>query len=215
MRVSRVVVLVLGLSAGLPAGVQEALACACCTNEGQRSVSVRPMDSGKREEIGRLRFSADAQLFSGEGDAGDVKGIAKSSGLYELHVAQEPNRWIFSFRDKASRDKTGNDKISRDQARGLGTLTLAIPATLSIFEVDPRLGEPQGGQGPSLYKEWKLTSAAAGTGLFAPGIGSGQRLTLILQGHGNSCTSGDMFSHWTLAVSGPKANYHLFGAFVQ
>jgi hypothetical protein len=114
---------------------------------------------------------ADAQLFSGEGDPADIKGIAKSSGRYALRVSQETNRWVFDFRDKAG---------------GLGTLTLAIPATVSIFEVDPRRGERPGGQGPTLYKEWKLTSAAAGTGIFAPGVGGGQRITLILQGHGNS-----------------------------
>ena len=84
------------------------------------------LDSGKREEIDRLRFSADAQLFSGEGDPADIKGIAKSSGRYELHVSREPNRWVFDFRDKAG---------------GSGTLTLALPTTVSIFEVDPRRGE--------------------------------------------------------------------------
>ena len=107
-------------------------------------------------------------------------------------MSQEPNRWVFDFRDKAG---------------GLGTLTLALPATVSIFEVDPRRGERPGGQGPTLYKEWKLTSAAAGTGIFAPGVGSGQRITLILQGHGNSCTSSSDFTHWSIVISGPKAQY--------
>lgn len=200
MQMSRCLALPLALVASVVAGVQEVAACACCTNEGQRQVGVRTFDSGKREEIGRLRFSADAELFSGEGDPADVKGIVKSSGKYELHVSQEANRWVFDFRDKAG---------------GSGTLTLSLPASVSIFEVDPRLGERPGGHGPILYKEWTLTSAAAGTGIFAPGMGAGQRLTLVLQGHGNSCTSGDMLSHWTLAVSGPKASYHLFGEFLQ
>jgi hypothetical protein len=180
--------------------VHDAAACACCTNQGQRRVGVETLDSGKREEIGRLRFSADAQLFSGEGDPADIKGIAKSSGRYELHVAQEPNRCVFDFRDKAG---------------GSGTLTLAIPATISIFEVDPRQGERPGGQGPTLYKEWRLTSAATGTGIFAPGMGGSQRITLILQGHGNSCTSSIDFTHWSIVVSGPKAQYTLFGDLQQ
>ena len=46
-------------------------------------------------------------------------------------------------------------------------------------------------------------------------MGKGQRVTLILQGHGNNCTSADMATHWTLVVHGPKAEYHLFGKFVQ
>ena len=200
MHVSRILVLLCGLLAGLAVSVQDANACACCTNQGQRRVGVEKLDSGKREEISRLRFSTDAQLFVGEGDAENVEGIAKSSGRYELHVAQEGNRWTFDFRDKAGRT---------------GTLSLSLPASVSIFEVDPRLGEREGGQGPVLYKEGTRAAKAAGTGIFTPGVGGGQRLTLILQGHGNSCTSTDHFSHWTLAVSGPKASYHLFGEFVQ
>jgi len=186
--------------AALAVGAHDVAACACCTNQGQRRVGVEQLDSGKREEIDRLRFSADAQLFSGEGDPADTKGIVKSSGRYELHVAQETNRWVFDFRDKAG---------------GSGTLTLTIPATVSIFEVDPRRGERPGGHGPTLYKEWKLTSAAAGTGIFAPGVGSGQRTTLILQGHVNSCTSSSDFTHWSIVVSGPKAQYTLFGDLQQ
>jgi hypothetical protein len=41
-----------------------ALACACCTNEGQRSVATMALDSGKREEIESLRFGAMATLFT-------------------------------------------------------------------------------------------------------------------------------------------------------
>ena len=47
------------------------------------------------------------------------------------------------------------------------------------------------------------------------GVGSGQRITLIVQAHGNNCTSPDMATHWTLMVHGPKADYHFFGKFVQ
>ena len=53
------------------------------------------------------------------------------------------------------------------------------------------------------------------TGIFTPGVGSGQRITLIVQAHGNNCTSPDMATHWTLMVHGPKADYHFFGKFVQ
>jgi hypothetical protein len=46
-------------------------------------------------------------------------------------------------------------------------------------------------------------------------VGDSQRLTLILHGHGNSCTSSDHFTHWTLVVSGPKARYRLFGELIR
>jgi hypothetical protein len=185
--------------AGLALGVGDVLACACCTNQGQRRVGVEQLDSGKRDELSRLRFGPVAQLFAGERDPADIKGIATPSDRYELRVSQAGNRWTFEFRDKGGRS---------------GTLSLSLPSTVSIFEVDPR-DEPDRGHGPSLYKEWKLTSKAAGTGIFAPSMGNEQRITLIMQGRGNSCTSADHFGHWTLVESGPKGDYSLFGELVR
>jgi hypothetical protein len=82
-----------------------------------------------------------------------------------------------------------------------------------VFGVDPR-NEPDKGHGPVLYKEWKLSGPASGSGVFQPGGAPRQILTLILQGGGNSCTSAIDFSHWTLVMQGPKAKYTLFGGLV-
>jgi hypothetical protein len=191
--------LLFGLLAGLIVTIEEASACACCTSLGQRQVGIRKLDSGKHDDISRLRFNANAQLFYGEADPADIKGIVAASDRYEMHVAQEDHRWVFDFRDKAGRT---------------GTLVLALPATVAIFEVDPR-SEPDRGLGPPLYKEWTLTARAGGTGIFAPSVGGRQRLSLVLHGSGNSCTSSDHFTHWTLVVSGPKAKYHLFGELIR
>jgi hypothetical protein len=188
------------LLASLVFGATDARACACCTNQGQRHVGVEKLDAGKRDDLDKLRFGKTAHLYAGERDPADIRGIATPSDRYALGVSQTRNRWTFEFRDTGGRS---------------GTLSLALPASVSIFEVDPRLGERAGGTGPTLYKEWALTAKASGTGIFAAGIGNGERLTLILQGHGNSCTSPDHFTHWTLAVSGPRADYHFFGEFAQ
>jgi hypothetical protein len=184
---------------GTLGALEAAHACACCSNQGQRHVGTAKLDATMRDQIDRLRFATDARLYMGERDPSDIKGIATPSGKYALQVGREAKRWIFTFRDTAGRS---------------GTLTLAIPELVSIFSVDPRLDEREGTTGPTLFKEWKLTSPVAGTGTFAPGMGAGQRITLILQGHGNTCTSPDMATHWTLMVHGPKAEYHLFGKFV-
>lgn len=175
-----------------------ALACACCTNEGQRNVATVALDSGKREEIESLRFGDKATLFTGEGDADGVKGIAMPADTYRLAAKWLEGRLVLSFADANGRT---------------GTLSLARPGTISVFEVDPR-DRPDKGQGPRLYKEWKLSAQAAGNGVFQPGIGPRQILTLVLQGGGNSCTSAIDFSHWTLVMQGPKANYTLFGDLV-
>ena len=180
-------------SAGPPA-----FACACCTHEGQRSVATVALDSGKQQEIESLRFAGKATLFTGEGDAADIKGITTPSASYELTAQWLDDRLVLSFRDKLGRT---------------GILSMAPPKTVSVFEVDPR-DRPDRGQGPTLYKEWKLSAPAAGSGVFRPGIAPRQLLTLILQGGGNSCTSAIDFSHWTLVMRGPKANYTLFGDLV-
>ncbi len=175
-----------------------AFACACCTHAGQRHVATVALDSGKRQEIESLRFAGKATLFTAEGEAADIKGIATPSGSYELTAKWLDDRLVLSFRDKLGRT---------------GILSMALPKTLSVFEVDPR-DRPDRGQGPTLYKEWKLSAPAAGSGVFQPGIAPRQLLTLILQGGGNSCTSAIDFSHWTLVMQGPKANYTLFGDLV-
>jgi hypothetical protein len=178
------------------ANAPSAFACACCTNEGQRHVATVALDSGKREEIESLRFGANATLFTGEGDVDGIEGIATPSASYKLTAKWQNDRLVLSFRDSLGRT---------------GTLSLAHPDNLSIFEVDPRTRPDKGGQGPRLYKEWKLTAPASGDGVFRPGIAPRQFLTLILQGGGNSCTSAIDFSHWTLVMQGPRANYTLFG----
>ena len=171
-----------------------ALACACCTNQGQRNVTTMALDLGKRQEIESLRFAGQATLFTGEGDVEGIEGIATPAGTYTLSAKWLEDRLVLSFRDAAGRT---------------GTLSLTRPSTISVFEIDPR-DRPDKGQGPRLYKEWKLSAPAKGSGVFQPGVAPRQILTLILQGGGNSCTSSADFTHWTLVMQGPKANYTLF-----
>ena len=112
-----------------------------------------------------------------------------------MEVDKKDYRWIFSFRD----------------ARGKkGTLILILPGAVAVFEIDPRTS-PDRGLGPLLYKEWRLSSRAKGSGIFAPGVGAGQSVSLIVQGTSNSCAAADDFSHCTLLSSGPKASFHFFG----
>ena len=194
--VRRGLILALAIYAGQLA---PAFACACCTNEGQRNVATVALDSGKRQEIEGLRFADKATVFTGEGDVDGIQGIAAPAGTYKLAAKWVDDRLVLSFRDAAGHS---------------GTLSFARPGTMSVFEVDPR-DRPDKGHGPPLYKEWKLSAPASGSGVFAPGIAPRQILTLILQGSGNSCTSGIDFSHWTLVMQGPKANYTLFGKLVR
>jgi hypothetical protein len=183
----------------LLAFARDALACACCTNIGQRNVGSSQLDSSKFAQISELRFAAKARLFVGEAGPEDIRGISTPAESYNLTAAWQNSRLVLSFRDEAGR---------------AGMLAIPHPSTVSVFEVDPRGDAHEGGTGPSLYKEWKLTGKPTGTGIFTAGLGPSQLLTLIFQGRGNSCTSSVDFTHWTLVMQGPKANYSLFGDLV-
>ena len=178
-------------------GVETAQACACCANDGQRYVEVMQLDSERRAQVTAVRFAKEAKLYVGEAGPEIVQGIVKPSETYAIDVTWESGRALFALRDDAGHE---------------GTLTLTVPDKITIFEVDPRDGNTEAGGGPLLYKEWKLTGAVTGAGVFNTGTAKGQLLTLILQGRGNSCTTAADFTHWTLVMQGEKGNYTLFGA---
>ena len=173
---------------------REALACACCTNAGQRNVNVEALDQGKRALLEELRFAM-RPSFPRRGRPGQRQGIANPSTAYALTAAWQGDRLVFTLKDEQGH---------------AGTLAVELPNKISIFEVDPRDAPDQGTE-PPLYKEWKLTGKVKGSGAFGPGAGPGQLLTLIVQVGGNSCTSASDFAAWTLVMQGAKANYSLFG----
>jgi len=178
---------------------QEVSACACCTSPGERTDLSMKLESYHSDELDPLRFSPKAQLFLGEAEPETVKGITTPAGKYNLQAAWKGDRFVFSFRDE------------KDHS---GTLVLLRPKMISSFGVDPR-NQPDRPNGPVLYKEWRLTSKATGTGVFTAGLGAGQSLTLVLQGHGNNCTSSVDFSHWMLVMRGPRAKFHFFGDLIR
>ncbi len=174
-----------------------ALACACCTNTGQRYVENTKLQDYQRAILGEVRFAGTATLYLGARDTTDIKGIARPSETYAFRVDRQANRFVFSFRDEKKNE---------------GTLTLAIPDAISVFEIDPRdPASPDRGLGPPLYKEWRLTAPFTGSGVFQAGNGGYQRITLILQGRGNSCPDAGQFTHWSISVHGPLGNYLFFG----
>src|SRR5262249_9726166 len=122
---------------------QEALACACCTSIAERTDLVMPLDKGYAEELEKLRFKPQVELFLGEADPEMVQGIKTPSAKYEVATSWKNDRFVFEFRDQAGHS---------------GSLVLKRPTTLSIFHVDTRLGpvNPEARvREPVLYKEWR------------------------------------------------------------
>jgi len=181
----------------LLANATAALACACCSHTAWRYVETEKMSQRRSAAIERIGFAKAAKQMRGEGIDSGIKGVEDPSEDYQLTVTRQKDRMVFAFRDAKGRT---------------GTLVLAMPSTISIFEVDPRGAEKDTGLGPNLYKEWKLTANAAGDGLFRGVVGARQKMTLVLHGRGNACTSADHFTDWTLLVYGPVDKVTMYGA---
>ena len=99
-----------------------------------------------------------------------------------------------------------------DQADRTTMLALAIPDTISIFEVDPFGDEKDEGLGPVLYKEWQLTADAHATGALRRLVESGPKVTLIFHGRGRGCTEAMHFTDWSLLIRGQAGSLTLYGA---
>ncbi len=174
---------------------QGALACACCSNTAWRNVEIEKLEGSKLALVSEIAFAKAAKLMLGEANEDGIKGVVDPEEDYTLSMARQKDRMVFSLRDAKGRG---------------GNLTLTLPKTISIFEVDPRDSKDEG-SGPLLYKEWKLNTNAAGDGIFRATTGGNQKMTLVLHGRGNGCTDSGQFSHWSLLVYGPAGKYTFYG----
>lgn len=183
------------------ATLDRANACACCSDPGQRAVNTVAIGSTEQAAINNMAFGDKAELYVGSAEYSDIKGVKDTTGTYKLSVTQADNRMTFKFVDSENSHE--------------GALSFVLPKSMTHFEVDPRVFNFRGGDlrvlDPNLYKEWRLTALVSGSGIFAPSSGKGQQITLIYHGSGNSCTDASSFTHWTLVVHGPVAEYTLFG----
>jgi hypothetical protein len=161
---------------------------------GSRSVGSDTLSDWRLAQVEALRFAKAAKLSLGEADP-EIKGVPDPGSEYELQVSRQKGRWVFALRDQKGR---------------VGNLVLALPKTVSIFEVDPRDEDKEGGLGPLLYKEWKLTANAAGDGLFATEV-KGQKITLVLHGRGRGCPDVGQFTAWTLMLHTAKQGLTFIG----
>lgn len=177
--------------------VENASACACCTDPGQRFVESVAIGTFERGELDGVHFAETAMLFQSPGFPDDVRGIANPSGdAYRVSGGIGPKRISFELIDKDGRS---------------GKIDFALPARITRFEVDPREAtEATGGNGPTLYKEWRLSGRPKLSGILR--TRGAPYATLILHGRGNSCTSSSDFDQWTLTVYGGGAAYKFLGA---
>lgn len=196
MRVLRRVLFSLAASAlllSLPAG---ALACACCSNEGDYHVSTDRPGEYEMSVVRQIRFGRTAQLYATEaGPEETAKGLAHVAEKYALGGSLAGSAWRLTFRD-------GNKT---------GTLSLPLPLKWTSYTADIHDGRTSPGGGPLLYKEWRFEGQVGGTGFFKAGIVGPTKYLLVLQGRGNACQNAEDFKHWRLRVTGRRAEYAFYG----
>jgi hypothetical protein len=170
-----------------------AIAGPCRREQGFRDVATLSLNPSMLQFMQQVAFAKTAKLYPGPPQP---EGIDQPAASYAVKVDWNKERAVFSL----------------DDGKGhAGTLTLPTPEEITTAEIDTR-DQPAKATGAVLYKEWTLTGKASATGAFAAANDPNQRLSLTLQGHGDTCITGpDEFHYWTLVMDGPKASYILFG----
>src|SRR6185295_12865698 len=193
MKLKQLVLLGLLLTLLTPA---RALACACCSNEGEYYKGSSKLEQFQRDIMSDMRFDIKAFLYSTEADLEEGgRGISDPKEEYELIGSLVKNSFRLSFRDGAKS----------------GLLTLPLPLKMENYRVDLRDGQTSEGGGPRLYKEWRFEGLVSGTGLFKTGMVGPTKYFLVLQGRGNGCDNAEDFYNWRLEVSGKRARYAFYG----
>lgn len=183
----------------LPTGVAQA--CACCAEPGERYERTETIDDLSLDVLESVRFAAKARLYTTAADWDEqVKGITNpaQSDTYSLTFSRTARDWTFEFKD------TGGAK---------GKLNFRLPANVYKLHADtkPQARTPSNNTPTRLYKEWRLDSSIAGTGMFTFKKSANGRAQFILHGTGNGCTSPDQFTNWTLDVTGNGVQFRFFG----
>lgn len=171
--------------------------CACCADAGEWYERTLTVPADERTELNRVRFSGVANTYMTPGGEDAIKGIDTPAETYTLTQARTANRWRLTFRDAQGHS---------------GTLTLTMPASATYFGTDQ--GDEQTSQagGPLLYKEWRFSGVATGTGIFRSAATRPMRFNLILQGRGNHCMQAGDFKNWKLLVNGARADFSFYGS---
>lgn len=179
--------------------------CACCAAGGVWSLRTDKIEDYEMTELNGLALDGVANFYSTEGWPDDVSGVSAPEDdlSHELVVSivREQRNWKLFF------------KTSRGEK---GALILTLPARASFFNADITQGpRPERKLTVGLYKEIRLEGQVRGTGIFAKGIAAKTRFQLVLQGGGNWCLSARDFYRWNLRVSGPRAQYAIYGFFSE
>ncbi|HSB10001.1 MAG TPA: hypothetical protein VLM38_11000 [Blastocatellia bacterium] len=183
----------------------QARLCACCVEPGARYEYPGEIYDFEFEMINNLKVYRVARLYVAAGFPDGFKGISipaedSLTEDYRVSVSQKGRRWSLVFKRK-------------DGERG--SLIFTLPKKAVHFGVDLSANVRRETRDPgSIYKELRFKGPVWGTGMFQGGNARATKFLMVFQGYGNACTSESDFGNWTLAITGPRASYRFYGAFV-
>lgn len=192
-----VAVILLLLAAPAPrASVTASFLCACCAEPGEWFERTGRLEDYEVSELSNVKFDAVAKLYL---DAAGYEGAKGLPAQYEsFQLSDSLNRALrLTLNFKGERGETG-------------ALVLQLPRVATNFGADLH-DMPEGSAGPILYKEWRFSGLARGTGMFRRSVVPGTKFHLVLQGRGNNCLSSTDFKNWRLDITGPRADYAFYG----
>lgn len=177
-----------------------AFACACCAEPGEWYEGTGRLEPYEIEEFRQVKFDTTASVYTTAAGFDGMKGFPVEYESFALTASMNP-RLALTLTLKGERGETGS-------------LTLALPKVATSFGADLH-DMPEGSAGPILYKEWRFSGLATGTGIFRKSVVRGTKFKFILQGRGNNCLSSTDFKNWRLDITGPRADYAFYGSFTQ
>ncbi len=174
---------------------QQAAACACCAERGERFEQRFEMPQYLLEEFGALTVSSAAQVFITACGEECVKGVDVSEVEASRLELSQRGRWLaLTFFEERGAQK--------------GVLTFKLPEDYEVFGVD--LAPLSQANSVALYKEMRFRGKLMGNGAFDFPAGP-QTAELVLSGYGNMCHSLADMEIWNLTVTSEKTDFRLFG----
>src|SRR5215213_5984205 len=185
-----------------------ALACACCVDEGTYILSNSKPSEYVYGILDTMQFDKSAELYTTEAGFDMVRGLPEVGKEYESDswtAATDQFDFVNEFTKKTWKFtlKTPGGKT--------GTLVLPMPAQMVSYKVDIHDTE-DAGLGVRLYKEFRFKGyVQSGTGIFRSSIVKPTTYFLVFQGRGSGCDDVSDFTHWHLEIDGKKAQYEFNG----
>lgn len=180
------------------------VACACCAEPGTRVNYTGRTDQFIRNLVKEIKFSDEATLYMTEAGFDGIKGLAP------LREEDADTFGVIDFTSIGSYTGRAWQLTIKTPKGSSAMYSLPVPLRYTEFKVDIH-DEEDRPNGPWLYKELRFGGLVTATGFARAGAVRNTKFELVFSGRGNGCNNPEDYTHWSLEVNGPRADYSFFG----